>query len=400
MVSTPHGGAARTILIANPSADVYGSDLQMLESISAMVEQGWRVVVAIPAGGTLVAKLEARGAEVHLVDFPVLRRANASAGGVAGLAKAALGSLKTIRAEIRAVDPAAIYVNTVTLPWWILAGRLSRRKVVVHVHEAETEDRRVVRLALNGPLLFAHRLILISKSTRDATNGAVPGLRRRGRLVYNGVERGPAPVPRTPIDPAGPIRLAVVCRLSPRKAPDVALEATALLRAAGLDARLDICGTPFAGYEWFEQQLRDRAAQPDLAGSITFSGYVSPIWSALDAADIVVAPSLREPFGNAVVEAQLSARPVVASKALGHTESIEEGVSGLLVEPGDAAALADAVRSIVDDPALAETLATRGRELAIEKFSRERYNRQIVGIIREVAGDERPEPARNTASVV
>ena len=105
---------------------------------------------------------------------------------------------------------------------------------------------------------------------------------------------------------------------------DVAIDAVAILRDRGIDARLDICGTPFEGYEWFETTLRDRAASADVAGSITFSGYVSPIWTALDAADIVVAPSLREPFGNAVIEAQLSGRPVVASKALGHTESIAD----------------------------------------------------------------------------
>jgi glycosyltransferase involved in cell wall biosynthesis len=370
-----------TVLIANPSADVYGSDLQMLESISAMVEQGWRVVVAMPVTGTLVDLIEKRGAEVHFVDFPVLRRADSSLGGIFALARAGLGSLSRLRTEIRTVSADALYVNTVTLPWWILAGRLARKRVVVHVHEAETEDRRIVRFALNAPLLFANALILISKSTEQATLGAVWGLKKRSRIIYNGVNRpGPAPKTRA-IVPGRQIRLAIVCRLSPRKAPDVALEAVALLRKEGRDVVFDICGTPFAGYEWYEKQLRDRADQEDLRGSITFSGYVSPIWSALDAADIVVAPSLREPFGNAVVEAQLSARPVVASAALGHTESIIDGVSGLLVPPGDAKALADAVARIIDDPSLAQSLATRGRELAIERFSTERYNREIVAVV-------------------
>jgi glycosyltransferase involved in cell wall biosynthesis len=370
------------VLIANPSADVYGSDLQMLESVTAMVEQGWRVVVAMPVGGTLVGLLEKRGAEVHFVDFPVLRRADSSLGGIVALARAGLGSLSRLRTEIRAVEPDAIYVNTVTLPWWILAGRLARKRVVVHVHEAETEDRRIVRFALNAPLLFANALILISKSTEKATLSAVWGLRRKSRIIYNGVNRpGPAALPKTRAD-GQPTRLAIVCRLSPRKAPDVALEAVAILRGEGREVTFDICGTPFAGYEWYEAQLRARAEQDDLRGSITFSGYVSPIWSALDAADIVVAPSLREPFGNAVVEAQLSARPVVASAALGHTESIIDGVSGLLVPPGDAQALAAAVARVIDGPALALSLAIRGRELAVERFSTERYNHEIVAVVR------------------
>lgn len=396
MASRPHGTGTHCILIANPSADVYGSDLQMLESISAMVERGWRVVVAIPAGGELVEKLESRGAEVRVFPFPVLRRANASTGGIASLAASAFASLATIRAEINEIGPAIVYVNTVTLPWWILAARLARRKVIVHVHEAETEDKRIVRLALNAPLLLAHRLILISRSTRDATNEAVPGLRSRGRLVFNGVERGPVPLSRALIDPSGTIRVAMVCRLSPRKAPDVALEAMALLRGWGLDVRLEICGTPFGGYEWFEDQLRMRASQPDLSGSVTFSGYVSPIWSAIDRADIVVAPSLREPFGNAVVEAQLSLRPVVASQALGHTESIVHGVSGLLVEPGSAEALARAVKDLIDYPALAEQIASGGRASALANFSKERYADDIASVLVELSDAPQPVTSRKT----
>ena len=60
-----------TVLIANPSPDVYGSDLQMLESITALVEAGSRVVVALPSDGPLVAMITERGAEVDFVDFPV-----------------------------------------------------------------------------------------------------------------------------------------------------------------------------------------------------------------------------------------------------------------------------------------------------------------------------------------
>jgi glycosyltransferase involved in cell wall biosynthesis len=370
------------VLIANPSADVYGSDLQMLESVTAMVEQGWRVVVAMPTGGSLVNLLKIRGAQVHFIDFPVLRRSDSSLRSAIQLARMALIAMGRIRREIREVAPAAVYVNTVTLPWWILVGRMARKRVVVHVHEAETQDSRLMRFALNTPLLFAHALILISKSTQDATLGAVAGLRKKSRIIYNGVNR-PGAVPQAKeIAQGKPVRLAIVCRLSPRKAPDIALEALAMLRAEGRNVVLDICGTPFSGYEWYEATLRARSEQPDLRGSVTFSGYVSPIWPALDAADIVVAPSLREPFGNAVVEAQLSVRPVVASASLGHTESIVDGESGLLVAPGDARALADAVCRIIDSPALALNLATRGRESAIEQFSTARYNREIVSIVR------------------
>ena len=70
------GTTSTTVLIANPSPDVYGSDLQMLESVSAM-RAGGRVVVAMPNDGQLVLG-SATAAPSSFIDFPVLRRANQS----------------------------------------------------------------------------------------------------------------------------------------------------------------------------------------------------------------------------------------------------------------------------------------------------------------------------------
>ena len=143
--------------------------------------------------------------------------------------------------------------------------------------------------------------------------------------------------------------------------PHLALEATALLRSRGYELEIELAGTAFPGYEWYTEQLEQRAAQDDLAGAVVFAGYCSPIWDNLIRADIMVAPSLREPFGNAVVEAQYSLRPVVATAALGHTESITDGVTGLLVPAEDVAAMAAAIARLVDEPELAEELAVTAR---------------------------------------
>lgn len=372
------------IVIANPSPDTYGSDLQMLESVSAMTEQGWRVIVAMPRDGMLGDLIRSRGAEVELVNFPVLRRANASFKEFGAMIAYGLRSIWTIRKVLRAIRPSAVYVNTVTLPWWLLASRLSGVPSVCHVHEAETEDRRVVRVALNTPLVLANALIVISESSLKATVEVAPHLRNRAHLIYNGVPQPPqTPEQFSPV-PNEPVRLAVVGRLSPRKAPDLALETLAQLRDQGRDVVLEVCGTPFAGYEWYENQLLRRAAKPDLAGAVTFLGYVSPIWPVLTRAQIVLAPSLREPFGNAVVEAQLSARPVVATAALGHLETISHGVTGLLVPAGDVIAFAGEVGRLIDDPDLAAAIATTGRTVALERFSVTRYRAEVVGLLQSI----------------
>jgi glycosyltransferase involved in cell wall biosynthesis len=376
----PRADSARpTLLIAHPSADVYGADLQLLESVSAMIERGWRVVIAVPADGPLVSRLTERGAEVGFVDFPVLRRANTSARGFAMMALDALRALPRLIRVVRRFDPSAVYVNTVTLPWWLLAARLAGRPTICHLHEAETGDNSFVLKALLSPLRLAHAVIVISQSTLGAMVDVDPRLRGRARLIYNGVPQppdDPEPATRRP-----PIRAAVVGRLSPRKAPHLALDAVGKLRQRGYDIELEIVGTAFEGYEWYLAELQQRAARPDLAGAVTFLGYASPIWPVLARVDIAVAPSLREPFGNAVVEAQLCRRPVVATAALGHTESISDGETGLLVPAEDVEAMSTAIGRLIDDPDLARQLADAGRESALRRFSIGRYRAEIADLI-------------------
>lgn len=377
--------AHRSVLIANPSPDVYGSDLQMLESLVALREAGYRVVVALPEDGELVPRIRERGGEVAFVDFPVLRRANQSIPSFLSLLWSMVACLPRLIRFIKAMNPAAVYVNTVTIPWWLLAGRLARVPVACHLHEAETTDSRLVRWALVAPLRLAHAVLVISRSTLEAMVAADAGLARKANLIYNGV-------PQPPVEPqpparVAPFRLVVVGRLSPRKAPHLALEATAQLRRQGYRVELELAGSAFPGYEWYTDQLKERSERDDLAGAVTFAGYCSPIWENLNRADIMVAPSLREPFGNAVVEAQYSLRPVVATAALGHTESITDGVTGLLVPAEDVTAMAAAIARLIDDPALAEALASTARTEAIRRFSVDRYRAEVVQLFARLTGE-------------
>lgn len=368
-----------TVLVANPSPDVYGSDLQLLESVSAMTERGWRVIVAMPGRGPLVSLLTERGAEVLEIDFPVLRRASSSPAGIVRLGLRATRSAVALRRVIRTINPCVVYVNTVTLPWWLAAARAARVPSICHNHEAEVNDGRAVRTALIAPLALASVVVSNGRPSLEAMCEVVPRLRRKAQVIYNGIA-GPDKTPSPP-EADGLIRLLIVGRLSPRKATDIALEAVARLKSQGRDVHLDVCGTAFHGYEWFVEQLERRAAEPDLRGAVTFCGYVSPAWPAYERAHVVIAPSLEEPFGNAVVEAQLAERPVVASARQGHLETVTDGRTGLLVPAADPEALAAAVARLTDDPSLARRLGAAGREEALTRFSVARYRDEIAGLV-------------------
>lgn len=369
----------RRVLVLNPGADVYGSDLQMLESVTALREAGAEVTVACASDGPLLSMITARDAHVEVLDYPVVRRSYLSPQGILRLllelGRAAPGMVRLVRRT----RPDVAYVNTTTIPWWILLCRVLRIRVVCHVHEAEDRDRARVLKALNAPLLLAHRLVLISATTADSVWRIFPSLRSRSVIVMNGVpDRQEPPV----APPAGlPTRLAVVGRLSPRKAPHTAIEAAAELTDRGVDVSLEVAGTPFPGYEWYEAELRELAATRGIADRVEFTGYVTPSSIAFDRSDIVLAPSIREPFGNAVVEAQLAERPVVAAEWGGHTESISDGRTGVLVPPEDPTAMADAVQALLADPAAAQAMSKAARTSALERFGVGRYRRELAATV-------------------
>jgi glycosyltransferase involved in cell wall biosynthesis len=371
--------SARTVLVANPSLDVYGADLQMLESARALVEYGWRVQVAAPTEGPLRSRLNAVGAEVRVMDFPVLRRADASPGGVARLGARAAAALPGMRRAVHEAGADLVYVNTVTLPWWLLAATSTRTPSLCHVHEAEPGVNSLVRRGLTAPLLLADAVMVNSKATMQSMCEPLPRLAPRTRLVYNGVAGPPEPVTSRPRW-TSPVRLVSVGRISARKATLDALEVTAALLARGHDVTLEVCGSPIPGQGDYLELVRRRAAAPDLTGKVLLSGYQSPVWPALQRNDVFLATSTAEPLGNAVLESQLAGRPVVATAVEGHLETVIDGETGLLCPVNDPASMADQVAALIEDPELAGRVALAAGRRAVAVFGIPRYQSELLEV--------------------
>ena len=383
----------RTALLAHPGAELYGSDRMLLETIAGLSEHGWRIVLAVPNDGPLVAEAQLLGADVVLVDTPVLRKSLLKPTALAGTAMSSLVATRRIDALLRQVDPTVVYVSTLTLPLWVARARAKHIPVVCHVHESERKANRLVREGLAWPLLLADRVLVNSSFSRDGLLEVAPKLAHRASVLYNGVA-GPRSV--TPGRPAldGGVRLLYVGRLSPRKGPDVAIDAVAHLTAQGVDAHLELLGGVFPGYEWYERGLHEQVERLGLTDRVVFTGFRPSIWDALARADVAVVPSREEePFGNTAVEAVLAGRPVVVSAIGGLAEAIDGFASALPVQPDDPALLAEAVLRIADHWQAYRGTAATLAPLAAQRFAPDRYRREIAGALAAVAHVPADEPA-------
>src|SRR5579863_9917126 len=106
---------------------------------------------------------------------------------------------------------------------------------------------------------------------------------------------------------------------------------------------------------------------------VNFTGEVSDarLEMHLHQCDVFVAPSRYESFGLVFLEAMMFGKPVVGCRAGGMTEVIEEGVTGLLAEPGDAVSLASAISALLDDPVKRAGFGRAGRERYLRLYTRE-----------------------------
>jgi glycosyltransferase involved in cell wall biosynthesis len=379
----------RTVLVAHAGAGLFGADRMLLESVIGLREAGCRVVVALPSNGPLVAELDRAGAEVRIIAMLALSRRLLRPHGWPALVRRSLLGAPSIWRLMSRTRPDAVYVSTSKIPQWPLLARSRGIRTISHIHEAERSGGRWVNRLWYLPHLASQRTLVNSRFTLATIRRALPALARRAEIVHNGIAFPEHPtLPREPLE--APLRILYMGHLSPQKGPDLGLEAATLLQQEGREVEVTVLGAPMAGFEWFEQQLRDQAADSDL--HVEFAGFHRDIWPFLARADVLLAPSrFDEPFGNAAVEAVLALRPVVASDSSGLKEAAGGYRTTRLVRPGDARAIADALVAVTDSwSALVRSLAASRKE-ALRRHDPAAYRATIVracGVDRGARRDE------------
>jgi glycosyltransferase involved in cell wall biosynthesis len=153
-------------------------------------------------------------------------------------------------------------------------------------------------------------------------------------------------------------------------------------RAAGLG--LVLLGSGEGQALSVEDELRRRVAERGLGTRVAFAGRRERVEDTLRAADIFVFPSVFEALGIALVEAAACALPAVASRTGGIVDVVEDGVSGRLVAPGDAAALSEALLCLAGDAALRSRMGREARATALARFDERDGVERYRALFREV----------------
>jgi glycosyltransferase involved in cell wall biosynthesis len=179
------------------------------------------------------------------------------------------------------------------------------------------------------------------------------------------------------VDASSPC-FGIVGMLLPWKGHAVFLNAAKRVFERIPKARAFVIGAAPHRAKEYEGEVRALAQDLGIADRVIFTGFRPNVPDMLELLDVVVHASIApEPFGRVIAEAMAMRRPVIATAAGGPTEIIEDGRTGLLSPLGDADALADRIIRLIEDPSLAEQIASAGYSEVRERFSGETHARLV-----------------------
>ena len=228
---------------------------------------------------------------------------------------------------------------------------------------------KLVNCALNRNVT---RVITISEWIRTFTHRIERVPLDAIQTIYYGIEPPQSPAERDAVRAQLGIGrdetvLGIIARLVEQKGHRYLIEAFAKALRQNRNLRLLIVGSGE-----LEDDLKDRAQKAGVSHMVIFTGYRADTIDLLSAIDIFVHPSLWEGFGLSVLEAMAMGKPVIASRVSALPELIEDTLSGFLVAPKDADALAGMITRLAGDALLQQKIGEQARQRCRELFSVER----------------------------
>lgn len=387
------------------SGELGGAETSLLALMAGVrrAEPHWSVSVIAPGAGALVDELKARGIPVRVLPFPL------------ALARLGESGDETRRFGRRATALAA----SVPYASWLARALKQEHPSIVHAHGFKMHIlSALVRPAGSAVIWHVHGYIgqrpltcgaLRRLSTRVAAVVAnsrsvaadverVLGTRAPIRTIYNAVDLTDFVPGGSRIDldalgglppaPPGTVRVGLVATLGRWKGHATFLDA--IQRVPGdVPLRAYIIGGAIYetdGSQVSLEELRRQAEARGIGSRVGFTGFVRNVADAMRALDIVVHASTEpEPFGMVIAEAMACGRAVIASRAGGAAELINETVDALAHDPGDADQLAGAIVRLAADPVLRARLAAAARAHAEQAFDCERLAESLVPLYRTLA---------------
>lgn len=366
----------RHVLYVQPNSEIGGSDIALARTIEAMRPTDQQSSVVLPHDGPMVQRLRAAGAEVHFLPMRQLRTLPSLGYQLDYLLRFAPTVMRLAQLT-RRIDPDLVHSNSLFCLYGAFAAKFAGKPHVWHVREM-APDIPVLTSAFASMVRMLSTIILaMSDPCVDALYRAWP---RHTVVMPDALDAQDFRKSLKPGRLRADLELAedtpvvgFAARLDPWKGCHVFLDACAKVAGRHPGAVFVVSGGSPQGLEDYAAGLRRQAASLGLGNRVQFLGWqyrMEDMADVMEGFDIFCHTSITpEPFGLVLLEAMSVGTPVISVRAGGPLTIIEDGVSGILIPPGDATALAHAICSLLQSPQKAAAIGLSGRVRQEKEFS-------------------------------
>ncbi len=386
----------KSILFIHQSAELYGSDKTILMFISHLDKQKYLPIVVLPFDGPLKREFENNNIKVVIAPVLKLYRKMFTPKGIFKFFKEYNDGLKILKELHEKYNFEIVYSHTLASLIGIVFAKKFKIKHLWHVQEI-----------IAKPVLFNKGFIKLlslkcndvavydSKTTMEFWIKDQPELAKKSEFVCNGLDVSQKPEPdevsiqhiRNHFYKVQPDELviALVGRINSWKGQPLLLEAFQSIAEKYNNTKLVFIGAAPPNQEFFETNLKAKISEYKLDNRVSIIPFQENIYAFWDAIDIAVVPSTEpEPFGMVAIEAMIAKKPVVAANHGGLTETVVHNHNGLLFEPNNAKALAEALKILILDAEKRKLLGQNGYYRTIEHFSLEKHMEKFETIFEKM----------------
>ncbi|HWV70260.1 MAG TPA: glycosyltransferase family 4 protein [Pseudosphingobacterium sp.] len=370
------------ILITNCSSDLYGSSRILVIVMEALVKKN-KVTLVLPEEGPLMGLIKEKKIDVKIVVMPnmpiVARRMNTISGLVATAQNYKKGR-SFLKKIVKSEKIDICYVNTLAGFFLLRIFHQIGKRTVLHVHEILEKPKKITAIINKYSLKWADEVICVSQPVRDN----ICLFDKRGKseskvkVIFNGIADQYMPVQQNKTQTV----ITLIGRITEAKGIWYFLETIATLpESIAKSCVFKIIGGPAPGKEHLIDKLENDIRSHRYKLNFIYIPFIEDVREQLNMTDILVAPSLMaDPFPTTILEGLSAGKAIIATNGGGAVQSIESGVSGILIDRNDVKAFRESLESLVSDLNKRTIMGIKARERYLKCFQIEMFQNSISNI--------------------
>ena len=370
----------KRILYLHAGAEMYGADKVLLELIKGLDSKEFEAHVILPNDGVLVEALRQVGAQVSVLDYPILRRKYFNPKGIADYIRSYNFYAKQIALYAREHNIDMVHNNTAAVLEGIYLKRKLKLPLIWHVHEIIVKPKAISDFINMLMGRYADKIVTVSQAVANHIKQSPFIKDSQVKVIYNGVDNAvyypmDASSIREKFDIAqDALVIGMIGRVNAIKGQNDFIEAVEPLLEKNEQAVAFLAGGVFPGEEWRLEELDKRIASSSVVSQIHRIDYYDKTSELYNMFDIFVLPSIKpDSLPTVVLEAMACSKPVVGYNNGGIAEMVVDDKSGCLVKPNRPQELSNAISLLLDSSEKREKFGRVGYQRQKELFSLESY---------------------------